>query len=131
MRCRWITDCGGGRWGAILVLAAVCLLPSRAHAKAQCFGPYTLNSVNNYAPTTDGDDVQDWSGDFTVNLAVSAGTLSVNVESKLNGGAFASLGTMNASSIAQFHGPLHRLRYNVTACSSCVATILACANKGD
>ena len=124
---------GPGRvvWGALIVLlGASCLLPSHVQAKAQCFGPYTLNSTN-YAPSTEGDDVRDWVGDFTINLSIASGTMALNVEGKLDGGAFASLGTMNATAVAQFHGPLHRLRYNVTSCSSCLATIIACANKGD
>lgn len=114
-----------------LVLVALLGAASAAQAgAAKCYGPYTLNSVN-YAPSTTGDDVTDWTGDFTVNLSVESGTMAVNVEAKLDGGAFASLGTVSATTNAQFHGPFHKLRFNVTACSSCLATIIACAAKGD
>lgn len=115
----------------VLLLLLVVGGVDRAHAgAAKCYGPYTLNSVN-YAPSTTGDDVTDWTGDFTVNMSVDSGSLSVNVEAKLDGGTFASLGTVTASTNAQFHGPFHKLRFNVTACSSCLATIIACAAKGD
>ncbi len=114
----------------VLATLGVCLLVSPVSAGTNCYGPYSLTSTN-YAPTTDGDDVRDWWGDFTVNLAITSGTMALNVEGKLDGGTFASLGTMNATAIAQFHGPLHRLRFNVTSCSSCVATIIACAAKGE
>ena len=115
----------------VLPVLLLCLTSAPAWAgAARCFGPYPLTSAN-YAPSTTGDDVTDWTGDFTINLSIASGTMSLNVESKLDGGGFASLGTMNATAIAQFHGPLHRLRYNVTSCSSCNATIIACANKGD
>jgi hypothetical protein len=111
------------------VALLLCVLSTPAFATQNCYGPYTLNS-DNYAPDTVGDDVQDWVGDFTINLAVTSGTLNVSVESKLNGGAFTSLGQMTTTGIAQFHGPLHKLRYLVTSCSSCLATVIACANRG-
>jgi hypothetical protein len=111
-----------------VALLLLCL-STPAFAAQNCYGPYTLNS-DNYAPDTTGDDVRDWVGDFTVNLSVTTGTLNVSVESKLEGGGFTSLGQMTTTSIAQFHGPLHKLRYRVTSCSSCLATVIACANKG-
>lgn len=117
-------------WLLLAALALVIGSATPALAIPRCFGPYTLSSTN-FAPDTTGDAVLDWWGDFSVNLAVTSGTLSVNVEGKLDGGGFASLGTMTSTSIAQFHGPLHRLRFNVTACSSCVATIVACAGPGE
>lgn len=111
------------------VALLLCLSATPAFAIGLCLGPYTLNS-DNYAPSSDGDDVTDWQGDFTVNLSKTAGTMSVAVEGKLNGGGFASLGTMTTTGIAQFHGPLHKLRFTVSSCSSCVATIIVCASKG-
>jgi hypothetical protein len=114
----------------VLTLLGLLSAPSSAWAAPKCLGPYTLTS-NNYAPDTTGDDVRDWWGDFTVNLAVTSGTLTVSVESTLDGGAFASLGSMSTTSIAQFHGPLHRLRFLVSGCSTCNATVIACAAKGE
>jgi hypothetical protein len=114
-------------WG--LAFPVLLLLASPAFADApKCLGPYTLNSVN-YAPSTDGDVVETWTGDFTINLAKSAGTMTVAVEAMLPGGDWASLGSMSTTAIAQFHGPLYKLRFNVSACSSCLATIVACAAR--
>jgi hypothetical protein len=112
------------------VLLILLALAAPAWASPKCLGPYTLTS-NNYAPDQAGDDVRDWWGDFTVNLVVTSGTLSVSVEAKLDGADFASLGSMSTTSIAQFHGPLHRLHFLVSSCSSCNATIIACAAKGE
>jgi hypothetical protein len=114
----------------LVLLLCFFLAPQLAHAaQSNCYGPYTLNS-DNYAPDTTGDDTRDWVGDFTINLAIASGTMNVSVEAKLDGGGYASLGQMTTTGIAQFHGPLHRLRYLVSSCSSCVATIIACANRG-
>lgn len=118
------------RWMTVIVMAgAVWLGTGTAHAGvlAHCYGPFTLNS-NNYAPDSVGMDVADWTGDFTVNLGVTSGTLTVAVEGQLAGGTFASLGSVTTTSLAQFHGPLSRLRFSVSSCSSCLATIVACAN---
>ena len=112
------------------VALLLCLTGSAFAEQPKCLGPYTLNS-NNYAPDTTGDDVEAWTGDFSVNLGITSGTLTVTVEAKLNNGTFASLGQMTTTAITQFHGPLHRLRFLVTNCSSCNATITACATKGD
>jgi hypothetical protein len=115
----------------LLALPVLLLLASPAAADApKCVGPYTLNS-DNFAPDATGDDVEQWVGDFTVNLVKTTGTLNVSVEAKLPGGDFASLGTMSTTSIAQFHGPLYKLRFTVSSCSSCLATIVACASRGD
>jgi hypothetical protein len=124
-RCLWRV------FPVLLFLLALVATPAPAWASPKCLGPYTLTSNNNYAPDQAGDDVRDWWGDFTVNLVVTSGTVTLSVEAKLDGGEFASLGTMSTTSIAQFHGPPHRLHFFTTACSSCNATVIACAAKGE
>ena len=111
--------------GVMLLLAS----PTWA-GPAHCFGPYAITATG-AIPAAAGDDVRDWTGDVTVNLKVTSGSLSLDVEGKLDGGDWGTFGTVTTTSVSQFHGPLDRLRHNVTACMSCVATIVTCANKGD
>lgn len=125
MRDRLLSTARG--WAVLLALPLLLVRPAYADSP-KCLGPYTLTS-NNFAPADTGDEIEQWTGDFTVNLAKTSGTLTVSVEGKLRGGDWASLGTMSTTSIAQFHGPLHALRFSVSSCSSCVATIVACAAR--
>jgi hypothetical protein len=94
---------------------------------ASNFGqPMTLNSVN-YAPDTTGIPLGDYDGVCTANIVKTSGTFSVNVEGKLKGGDFASMGTVTSTSLVTIEGPLEYIRFNVTACSSCLGTaVLRC-----
>ena len=111
-------------------LLLLLVLPTGAWAGTKCVGPYALTD-DGYVPAAAGDDVRQWPGDATVNLAITAGTLSVAIEGKLDGGDFAGLGTMTTTSTAQFHGPLHRVRALVSSCSSCDATIVLCFTRDE
>jgi hypothetical protein len=114
-----------------VLLGLVLLLPVLAHAEgpgnASNFGlPMTLNSVN-YAPDTTGIYLGNFDGTCTANIVKASGTFSVNVEGKLTGGDFASMGTVTSTSLVTIDGPLEYIRFNVTACSSCLGTaVLRC-----
>lgn len=116
---------------ALLALGMLSVWPVAAHAEgpknATNFGrPLTLNSVN-YAPSETGIPTGDYDGDCTANLVLTSGTLSVNVEGKLEGGGFVNMGTLTTSSLVSLSGPIQYVRFNVTACSSCLATaVLRC-----
>lgn len=94
---------------------------------ASNFGiPMTLNSVN-YAPGTDGIYLGNYDGECTANIVKTSGTFSVNVEGQLTGGGWASMGTVTTTSLVSIGGPLEYVRFNVTACSSCLGTaVLRC-----
>lgn len=115
----------------ILVAAFVLLCCVPAYAadgdQASNFGrPLTLNSVN-YAPDTTGIYLGNFDGTCTANIVKSSGTFSVSVEGKLTGGEFASMGTVTSTSLVTIDGPLEYIRFNVTACSSCLGTaVLRC-----
>lgn len=119
------------RWMILAGLLA-WLVAAPAYAGPRCWGPYTLSS-NNYAPDSTGDDILDWVGDFSAQLAIGSGSLTVTVEAQNPGmgNSFAGIGQMTTTSIAQFHGPLSRLRFSVTSCSSCNATISVCGNAAE
>ena len=113
----------------LLLLLALGSTPALATDgdTATNFGqPLTLSSVN-YAPNTTGIPTGDYDGDCTVNLVKSAGTFSVNVETMLEGGAFANAGTVTDTAMLTLKGPVQYVRFNVTACSSCLGkAILRC-----
>jgi hypothetical protein len=114
-----------------LWLLAFVLLPLAAQAadgdNASNFGrPMTLNSVN-YAPDTTGIPLGNFDGTCTANLVKASGTMSVNVEGMLTGGGFANMGTLTDTALVTIQGPVEYIRFNVTACSSCLGTaVLRC-----
>jgi hypothetical protein len=114
-------------WSVSLLLVVACLgVPALGHAQsnvaAKTFGPFTLNSVN-YAPDTTGIPISDYDDHCTVQLILASGTISVNVEASLTGGGgFVNTGALSASTLTSLEGPLDYARFNVTACSSCLAT---------
>jgi hypothetical protein len=115
----------------ILLLVALVLVAAVAQAadgdEASNFGqPMTLNSVN-YAPNSTGIYLGDFDGKCTANLVKTSGTFSVNVEGMLTGGGFANMGTLTDTGLVTIDGPLEYIRFNVTACSSCLGTaVLRC-----
>lgn len=123
---------------ASLLLAAVLgavLATSPAGADtyhASNFGqPLTLNSAN-YAPDSTGYALGAYDGQCTAQLVLTSGTISVNVEGALTGaGAFANLGTLSTSGMVSIQGPIEYLRFNVTSCSSCLATAILRCRVGD
>jgi hypothetical protein len=116
------------RWFGVMAVLAALTWASPAQALPKCWGPYTLNS-DNYAPDTTGEYIFDWIGDFTVQLAIASGTMTVTSEARLPGMAsFVALGQQTTSSAPQFHGPFERVRFLVTSCSSCLATLTVCGN---
>lgn len=96
-----------------------------AHADiyaARTFPPYTITSTN-FAPGPNGESISGYDGDCSAELVLTSGTISVNIEASLTGsGAFVNMGTVTTNSLTSIRGPIDAIRFNPTACSSCLAT---------
>jgi hypothetical protein len=86
---------------------------------AKTFGPYTLNAAapTNY-PSDAGVRVSEFDADCMVQLAITAGVISVDVEAQLQGsGAWVNTGTLSTSGLNALTGPLDFVRFHVTTCT--------------
>lgn len=118
----------------ILLVLLMLGIASSVWAADKCWpqggGTYTLNSVN-YTPDANGIDVRGYDQYLTANFIKSAGTISTQVEVKLDSGDWVALSGGPLS--ANFHGSLNpsqaviqRVRFNTGTCTGCTASLKVC-----